>query len=86
MNVSTRITPILLALSALVLTACTNNPTQESAADSTQTAEPVFEVKYEKFVLDNGLEVVFHQDDSDPVTAVALTFHVGSARELEGRT
>lgn len=86
MNVSTRITPVLLALSALALTACTNNPTQESAATPAQTPEPAFEVKYEKFVLDNGLEVVFHQDDSDPVTAVALTFHVGSARELEGRT
>ncbi len=45
-----------------------------------------FEINYEKFTLDNGLEVVFHQDDSDPVTAVALTFHVGSAREKEGKT
>lgn len=45
-----------------------------------------FSVEYEKMTLDNGLEVIFHQDDSDPVTAVALTFHVGSARELEGKT
>lgn len=45
-----------------------------------------FSVEYEKTTLDNGLEVIFHQDDSDPVTAVALTFHVGSARELEGKT
>ncbi|MEP1150735.1 MAG: pitrilysin family protein [Balneola sp.] len=45
-----------------------------------------FSVNYEKFTLDNGLEVVFHKDNSDPVTAVALTFHVGSAREVEGKT
>lgn len=45
-----------------------------------------FSVDYEKFTLDNGLEVIFHKDVSDPVTAVALTFHVGSAREIEGRT
>lgn len=45
-----------------------------------------FSVEFEKFTLDNGLEVIFHKDDSDPVTAVALTFHVGSARELPGRT
>lgn len=45
-----------------------------------------FSVDYEKFVLDNGLEVIFHKDESDPVTAVALTFHVGSAREKEGKT
>ncbi|MEJ2005599.1 MAG: pitrilysin family protein, partial [Cyclobacteriaceae bacterium] len=43
-------------------------------------------VEYEKIVLDNGLEVVFHQDKSDPVVAVALTFHVGSAREQPGKT
>lgn len=45
-----------------------------------------FSVDYEKFTLDNGLEVIFHKDSSDPVTAVALTFHVGSSRELPGRT
>lgn len=83
MNVPKRITPLLVALSATVLTACSQQPTDDAVA----LPEPAaFEVKYEKFVLDNGLEVVFHQDDSDPVIAVALTFHVGSARELEGRT
>ncbi len=45
-----------------------------------------FSVNYEKITLTNGLEVIFHKDDSDPVTAVALTFHVGSAREIEGKT
>jgi zinc protease len=45
-----------------------------------------FKVDYEKFTLDNGLQVVFHVDKSDPVVAVALTSHVGSAREKEGRT
>ncbi|MBU3003974.1 M16 family metallopeptidase [Paraglaciecola arctica] len=47
---------------------------------------PKFEVNYQKFVLDNGLEVVFHIDRSDPVVAVNLTAHVGSAREVAGRT
>ncbi|MEP1448044.1 MAG: pitrilysin family protein [Paraglaciecola sp.] len=47
---------------------------------------PKFEVNYQKFVLDNGLEVVFHIDRSDPVVAVNLTAHVGSAREIAGRT
>ncbi|MDY8134057.1 pitrilysin family protein [Aquimarina sp. 2201CG5-10] len=45
-----------------------------------------FKVDFEKFTLDNGLQVVFHIDRSDPVVAVALTAHVGSAREKEGRT
>ena len=45
-----------------------------------------FKVEFEKFTLPNGLEVVFHIDRSDPVVAVALTAHVGSAREKTGRT
>ncbi|MDH3528570.1 MAG: insulinase family protein [Acidobacteriota bacterium] len=47
---------------------------------------PDFKIEFEKFKLDNGLEVVFHIDRSDPVVAVALTAHVGSAREKTGRT
>ncbi|MCC6329287.1 MAG: insulinase family protein [Acidobacteria bacterium] len=43
-------------------------------------------IDFEKFTLPNGLEVVFHVDRSDPVVAVSLTAHVGSAREIEGRT
>jgi len=40
----------------------------------------------EQFTLANGLRVVFHLDRSDPVVAVVLAAHVGSARELPGRT
>jgi len=52
--------------------------------NSKETKE--FKVDYEKITLDNGLQVIFHIDRSDPVVAVALTSHVGSAREIEGRT
>ncbi len=45
-----------------------------------------FKIDFEKFTLDNGLQVIFHIDKSDPVVAVSLTSHVGSAREVEGRT
>lgn len=43
-------------------------------------------IDYEKFTLANGLEVIFHVDRSDPVVAVSITAHVGSAREKAGRT
>ena len=43
-------------------------------------------IEFEKITLDNGLQVIFHIDRSDPVVAVALTTHVGSAREKSGRT
>ena len=51
-----------------------------------QKTGPVFKIDYEKFTLPNGLQVVFHVDRSDPVVAVNLTAHVGSAREKAGRT
>ncbi|HEX2535610.1 MAG TPA: pitrilysin family protein, partial [Chitinophagaceae bacterium] len=60
------------------------------AAAAQPSAKPAaattFKVDYEKFQLPNGLEVIFHVDRSDPVVAVALTAHVGSAREKAGRT
>jgi zinc protease len=49
-------------------------------------SQPSFKINYEKFTLPNGLDVVFHIDRSDPVVAVSLTAHVGSAREKAGRT
>ena len=52
----------------------------------TAPAPASFKLDYEKFVLPNGLEVIFHIDRSDPVVAVSLTAHVGSAREKPGRT
>lgn len=47
---------------------------------------PSFSVPFERFTLPNGLDVIFHIDRSDPVVAVSLTAHVGSAREKPGRT
>lgn len=41
---------------------------------------------HETYQLANGLTVIFNIDRSDPVVAVALTAHVGSARETPGRT
>ncbi len=41
---------------------------------------------YEKYTLGNGLQVVLHEDRSDPIAAVAILYHVGSGREEQGRT
>lgn len=47
---------------------------------------PEFEIDYEMYQLDNGLSVVLHEDQSDPIAAVAVLYHVGSNREEVGRT
>jgi len=71
----------LALLLTIVLASCKQNKTATSDGETKE-----FKVDFEKFTLDNGLEVILHIDRSDPVVAVALTTHVGSARELEGRT
>ena len=43
-------------------------------------------LEYEKYTLPNGLEVVLHEDRSDPVVSVAIQYHVGSNREKPGKT
>lgn len=47
---------------------------------------PDFQIPFEKYTLDNGLEVILHQDKSDPIVAVATLVHVGSNREVPGKT
>jgi len=43
-------------------------------------------IPYEKYVLSNGLTVVLHEDHSDPLVHVDVTYHVGSAREEIGKS
>ncbi len=74
----TKTIKIACLLAICLLSAC--------KSDTQPTQETEFKVDFESFTLDNGLKVIFHVDKSDPVVAVALTSHVGSARELEGRT
>ena len=43
-------------------------------------------IDFEKYELENGLQVVLHQDKSDPIVSVAIQYGVGSNREKKGRT
>jgi len=44
------------------------------------------EIKFEKYVLPNGLQVILHEDHSTPMVAVNIWYHVGSKNEKVGRT
>ena len=44
------------------------------------------QIPIETFSLDNGLRVTLSQDNTAPIVAVNLWYHVGSANEREGRT
>src|SRR5687767_8715965 len=43
-------------------------------------------IPFEKYVLPNGLTVIVHEDHSDPLVHVDVTYHVGSAREEIGKS
>ena len=43
-------------------------------------------IPYEKYVFPNGLTLVIHEDHSDPLVHVDVTYHVGSAREEIGKS
>src|SRR5580765_2237721 len=44
------------------------------------------QIKYEKYTLKNGLEVILAEDHRLPLVAVDLWYHVGPANERAGRT
>ena len=66
---------IFLLLAAVIMFSCSKK--QNDAGIS---------VPFEKYTLPNGLTVVLHDDKSDPIAAVAVVYHVGSSREVPGKT
>jgi zinc protease len=89
---------IALALVSAGLSAC--HPSYQASSD-TELLHPLpgvslideekaksgqVSIPYQKYLLDNGLTVVLHQDKSDPLVHVDVTYHVGSAREEPGKS
>lgn len=77
--------------------ATASKTTAKSAiATTTKTAPKLLEtvskvgneivIPYKKFILSNGLTIVVHEDHSDPIAYVDVTYHVGSNREQQGRS
>ena len=53
---------------------------------STAFAQTDVDIPFERFVLDNGLRVVVHEDRKAPIVAVGVWYHVGSKDEKPGKT
>ncbi len=76
------------------LVACSSAPTTDydSGAHGVRLVEEVEKtgdalvIPYKKYVLDNGLTVILHEDNSDPLVHVDVTYHVGSGREDIGKS
>lgn len=70
----------IMAMS-IVFTSCKEGGSSTSDSDSAKLS-----VEFEKYELENGLDVILHQDKSDPIVSVAIQYGVGSNREKTGRT
>ncbi len=57
-----------------------------TAATSSSPKIPIPDIPYTKFVLDNGLTVLVHEDHKAPIVAVNTWYHVGSKNEKPGKT
>ncbi len=68
---------LTIVLSAYLATGCLQQNEQQ---------EPSLSVDFTKYELENGLDVILHQDHSDPIVSLAILYHVGSNREKVGRT
>lgn len=79
---------LLLAVATISFLAACNQGTKETKlpegiklVEKVEKAEAGLSIPYEKYELDNGLQIIIHEDHSDPIVHVDVTYHVGSARE-----
>ncbi|MBX9573777.1 MAG: insulinase family protein [Candidatus Obscuribacterales bacterium] len=63
-------------------------PAKDSSASATagSATEKLPTIKFEKYKLKNGLEVILSEDHKLPLVGVNLWYHVGPANEKPGRT
>ena len=57
-----------------------------SAEAEPETKTKEIDIPYERFVLDNGLTVIVHEDHKAPIVAINIWYHVGSKNEKPGKT
>lgn len=60
-----------------------------AAGDGAQAARfdrARYSIRHQKFVLDNGLTLLVHEDHSVPIVGVNIWYHVGSRNEKRGKT
>jgi zinc protease len=50
------------------------------------SAQQEIDIPHKKFVLDNGLTLIVHEDHKAPIVAVNVWYHVGSKNEKPGKT
>ena len=76
----------LIALTAAVVMYAPQAIAKAKLVETVTKKDGKLVIPYKKYVLDNGLTVIVHEDHSDPIVHVDVTYHVGSAREEIGKS
>lgn len=58
----------------------------QAQAPAALPALPEIDIPYTRYVLDNGLTLIVHEDRKAPIVAVNIWYHVGSKNEPTGRS
>ncbi len=79
-----------LVVTAALLAACGpssagSTPTTGDRVSSQGSRIPDVDIGFTKYVLDNGLTLIVHEDHSSPIVAVNMWYHVGSKNEDVGQ-
>ncbi|OSZ78724.1 peptidase M16 [Chitinophagaceae bacterium IBVUCB1] len=77
---------ILLSLCAISILGIQQAAAQAKLVETVAKKGSEVVIPYKKFVLPNGLTLIVHEDHSDPIVHVDVTYHVGSAREEIGKS
>ena len=83
MPVQPRLVGILCVLAAFAAPPLVR--AQGQSGSSTPTSADI-DIPYQRFVLDNGLTLIVHEDHKAPIVAVNVWYHVGSKNEEPGKT
>ena len=78
--------PIILGLGLVTLVLATPAAVTAGEDDPAAASSADLAIDYERYELDNGLEVILHRDTSAPLVAVNLWYHVGSGDEVVGKS
>ena len=78
----------IMLLGACQQQGSTDPQSQKNAMTSTQAAAQTqsMAIEHKRYQLENGLTVILHEDHSDPLVHIDVTYHVGSAREAPGKS
>jgi len=77
---------LFCCLSLLLFAAANAQVTTTQLLEKVEPGANPLTIPYEKWKLPNGLTLIVHEDHSDPIVSVNVSYHVGSAREDLGKS